>query len=74
MPRPSVTATLISPDSFIGDGNAGAQKVECGRLHPLDGGDDMRAFLGQARAVNVADEHGGAGLPLEIADRGGARH
>ena len=28
----------------------------------------MHAFLGQARAMNVADEHGGAGLPLEIAD------
>src|SRR6478752_5663859 len=53
---------------FIAGGNAGAQKVEGGRLHPLDGGDDMHAFLGEARAVDVADEHGGAGLPLEIAN------
>ena len=28
----------------------------------------MHAFFGQASAVNVADEHGGAGLALEIAD------
>ena len=52
----------------VGDGTAGAQKVECGRLHALDGGDDMHPFVGEAGAVNVADEHGGAGLPLEIAD------
>ena len=68
VPSPSVTATRTSPDSVIGDGNAGAQQVECGRLHALDGGDDMRPFVGEARAVNVADEHGGADLPLEIVD------
>ena len=38
------------------------------KWYPLDGGKHMHALFSQARAMNVADEHGRTGLTLEIAN------
>ena len=38
------------------------------RLHALDGGNNLRALVGQTGAVNVAGEQGGADLALKIVD------
>ncbi|MEY9508520.1 hypothetical protein ABIE87_008078 [Bradyrhizobium diazoefficiens] len=52
----------------IGRRIAGAQHVECSRLHSFDGGDHHRALVSQVGAVHVAGEKGSAGLTLEIVD------
>ena len=67
-PKPLGNGDADFAGELAGDGNAGAQQVERRRFHALDRGKHLHAFLGQAHAMHVAQEHGDAGLLLEIAD------